>query len=113
MVKKRPHHHSFRVWEYLLAIRILEPNEGSGLEHNLLNLLCFLRRNKIHHQIPVHVITLVDFGRALGASEVLDARRRGVPTRRISNTRQGEAINGNPALRRTQGHEPIEWQRTL
>jgi len=35
---------------------------------------------KIHHQISVYVLMIVDFGRALGTSKVLDARRRGVPT---------------------------------
>jgi hypothetical protein len=29
-----------------------------------------------------------DFGRALGTSKLLDARRRGAPTRRINNTPQ-------------------------
>ena len=41
---------------------------------------------------------IVDFGRALGTNKVLDARRRGVcRLRRISNTPQGEAIEGNAA----------------
>ena len=35
---------------------------------------------KIHHQISVYVLMIVDFLRALGTSEVLDARRRGAPT---------------------------------
>ena len=33
----------------------------------------------------------------LGTNKVLDARRRGAPTRRINNTPQGEAIEGNAA----------------
>jgi len=37
-------------------------------------------KSKIHHQISVYVLMIVDFGRALGTSKVLDVRRRGVPT---------------------------------
>jgi len=35
---------------------------------------------KIHHQLSTYALIIVDFGRALGTSKVLDVRRRGVPT---------------------------------
>ncbi len=35
---------------------------------------------KIHRQFSTYVLMIVDFGRALGTSRVLDARRRGAPT---------------------------------
>jgi hypothetical protein len=40
---------------------------------------------------------IVNFERIHGTSKVLDARRRGAPTERMSNTPQGEAIKGNVA----------------
>jgi len=42
-------------------------------------------------------MVIKDFRESLGTSKVLDGRRRGVPTRRISNTPQGETIEGNAA----------------
>jgi hypothetical protein len=38
---------------------------------------------------------IAHFSRVLRASKVLDSRRRGVPTERMSNTPQGEAIEVN------------------
>ena len=49
------------------------------------------------YRVSLFVIMIVDSGRDLGTIKVLDIRRRGLPIRRLCNTPQGEAIEGNAA----------------
>ena len=60
----------------------------------------------IHHHFSIYALMIVDVGKAVGTSKVLDASRRSRTLsggakerrlRRISNTPQGEAIEGNAA----------------
>ena len=46
--------------------------KGSYLKTSLIKIV----QLKIHHQISVYALMIVDFGRALGISKVLDVRRR-------------------------------------